>query len=135
MCGVRPVVLSPGSGLMMGTLEAESDPISLEALQGGRPSWGFEPEAGISVRVGIWGCEWEIGVAVRSPGWESEPRVEVEVSRCSGNSESKVGPDFGVRISGPGWVGVRWEEGIEIVATEVVALEVDDSGQGFQCGQ
>ena len=82
------------------------DPISMEALQGGRPSWGFEPEAGICVWVGICGCESEIGVAVRSPGWESEPRVEVEVSRCSGNSESKVGPDFGVRISGPGWVGV-----------------------------
>lgn len=47
--------------------------------------------------------------------------------------ESKVSPDVGVRISGPGWVGVR-EEGIEIVATEA-ALEVDDSGQGFQCGQ
>ena len=107
------------------------DPISMEALQGGRPSWGLEPEAGICVWVGICGCESEIGVAVRSPGWESEPRV----SRCSGNSESKVGRDFGVRISGPGWVGVGWEEGIEIVATEVVAMEVDDSGQGFQCGQ
>ena len=38
----------------------------MEALQGGRPSWGFEPEAGICVWVGICGCESEIEVAVKS---------------------------------------------------------------------
>lgn len=109
MCGVRPVVLSPGSGLM-GTLEAESDPISLEALQGGRPRQGFEPRRGSLSGLGFGGCESEIGVAVRSPGWESSQRVEVEVSRCSGNSESKVSPDVGGRDlrSRLGW-RVRWE--------------------------
>lgn len=45
MCGVRPcVVLSPG--LMMGTLEAESDPISWKRSRAGVPVGDSSPRQG-----------------------------------------------------------------------------------------
>lgn len=106
----------------------------MEALQGGRPSWGFEPEAGICVRVGIWGCKLErlelrLEVRAGNPSQELRSRFLGAVEILSQRSVPILGS--GSRVQ----VGVGWEEGIEVVATEIVEMEVDDSGQGFQCGQ